>query len=420
MIEGVLSSEETATGLAVRIRRGDCSAREVVSTQLAALHRVHEATNGVVAFDDGRALADAEALDAAFARGGVVGPLHGVPITVKDWIDVEGFPCAGVLPDGPERRPGEDATAVARLRAAGAVVMAKTRAWGEGTEAGRVTHPVRPERSVGGSSSGEAALVAAGGSPLGLGSDSGGSIRLPAAWCGVFGLKPSAGRVPTTGHFPRIGALSDGRTQIGPIARSVDDLETALAVMCGLDWRDGGVAPVPLAPSAEADVATMRFAVVAGEPAWEPAPAVADAVDRAAAALVAAGATRASWTAPWLADALDITRRYWTRHERSGAEVASDLWDWDRFRRRYLEAAEHIDLVVSPAALDVAPRQREITGDDFVCTLPASLTGSPAIVVPAGVDGDGMPVAVQLVGRPWEDHRVLAAARALAAAFTSF
>ena len=234
-----------------RLRRGEVTAVATVERQLELLRRAHVVTNGVAAFEDARALADAAALDRAFAVGGPVGPLHGLPVTVKDWIDVEGFPCAGETDDR-DRRPAHDATVVRRLRAAGAVVVAKTRPWGG------VAHPRDPARTVGGSSSGEAALVAAGASLLGLGSDSGGSIRLPAAWAGVCGLRPTFGRVPTTGHYPRVGPRSDGRTVIGPLAACVDDLELALTVIAGPDGRDMGAAPVPLRPSAGVFAAPTR------------------------------------------------------------------------------------------------------------------------------------------------------------------
>ena len=119
-----------------------------------------------------------------------------------------------------------------------------------------------------------------------------------------------------------------------------------------------------------------------------------------------------------LGQALDITRRYWARIrcELSAGETERLLTDWDSFRRHYLMAAEHIDLLVAPTTVDTAPLHRPVTGDDFVFTLPASLTGSPAVTVPAGRDSSGLPIGVQLTGRPWEDHRVLAAARLLEAA----
>ena len=397
------------------LRAGEVAAVDVAGAHLRALRRAHAATNAVAAFDDERALADADRLDRALAAGVAPGRLHGLPVTVKDWIDEEGFPCAGASVDQLDRRPLADATVVARLRRAGVVVLAKTVPWGPQEGAGRVRHPTDPDRSPGGSSTGEAVLVADGASPLGIGSDSGGSIRLPAAWCGVFGLKPTAGLVPTTGHFPRVGALSDGRTQIGPLARSVDLLELVLQVIAGPDGRDAGVSPVPLRHSSEAGLVGARFAVTTGEPPWSTTPELEDAAERAAGALSGAGLVRTGWSAPWLGEALDITRRYWSRAELSGRQAADQLWDWDRFRRRYLQASEHVDLLVTPVTRHTAPRHRAIVADDFVFTLPANLTGSPAVAVPMGPGRAGMPLAVQLVGRPWEDHRVLAAARLVAA-----
>jgi len=198
---GVTADTTGSVGsLLAAIAAGEATVTEVVAAHLAALHRVSDQTYAIAAFDDERALADARRLDRAYAVGGVTGPLHGLPVTIKDWIDVEGFACAGESGQV-DRRPECDATVVARLRQAGAVVLAKSHAWGPRTGARMVRHPADPARTPGGSSTGEAVVVASGASVLGIGSDSGGSIRLPAAWCGVFGFKPTAGRVPGTGHF---------------------------------------------------------------------------------------------------------------------------------------------------------------------------------------------------------------------------
>jgi amidase len=290
------------------------------------------------------------------------------------------------------------------------VVVAKTRVWG------RVAHPRDPARTVGGSSSGEAALVAAGASVLGIGSDSGGSIRLPAAWAGVCGLRPTAGRVPTTGHFPRVGPRSDGRTQIGPLAASVDGLELALSVMAGPDGRDAGVAPVPLPPSRGVSLRGLRVAAAFGEGEWQPSDRVAAAVERATGVLVAAGAQRVPWEFGWLAPAWDITHRYWARAggraDLTGADVMRELEDWDRFAYRYLEATADIDVVVAPATAGPAPPHGDVGGDAFAFLMPASLVGTPALALPAG-DEDGLPISVQLVGRPWAEPVLLAAGRAI-------
>lgn len=404
---------KAALELLASVRRGELSVVELVGQQLETLHAVDHSTGAVIAFDDDQVLAHARALDDRFAAGEAPGVLHGLPITVKDWIDVVGFPCAGGSEAHQDRRPREDATVVRRLREAGAVVLAKTKVGGR---AG-VKHPLRPERSVGGSSSGEAAVVAGGGSILGIGSDSGGSVRLPAAWTGVIGLKPTAGLVPTTGHFPRVGSIGDGRTQIGPMARDLEAVELAVSVMCGVDGRDAGVAPVVMGRSADHTVAGVRFAVLKEEGRWSATDPFSDAIEVAASALEEAGALQVEWPlSDWLGSAYEITQKYWSRPDRTGEEVYEDLREWDRFRFRYMKGVASVDLLLTPPVREVAPEERPITGDDFVFTLPASLTGSPALVVPLMSDDVGLPVAVQVVGRPWQDALVLAAGRVVVTA----
>ena len=238
---------------------------------------------------------------------------------------------------------------VARLRRAGAVVVAKTRPWGAGP---RVAPPARSgalrrriEQRRGGRRrrpahhrSGSGATLAAASASRPRGAASSASSRRPGS---------CRRRATSRGS----GALSDGRTQIGPLARTVDDLERVLAVIAGPDWRDGGVVPVPVRSSASVDLSGARVAVVGG--AGIAHPEVTDAVERAAAVFEAAGATRVAWIDSWLDDGLDVTERYWDRTGLTGAEAARQLWDWDRYRRRYLQAAEHVDLVLAPP-----PRRR--------------------------------------------------------------
>ena len=406
------------------------SAAARVSAHLRAVHELDQRTHAVEWFDDERAMLDAKAVDDA---GDTIaaGALRGLPITVKDWIDVAGFPCAGGAAAAAERRPARDATVVARLRAAGAVVLAKTKPWdGFRPDAPPVLHPIDPLRFPGGSSTGEGVVTAAGGSPLGLGSDSGGSIRVPAAWCGVYGLKPTTGRIPGTGHFPRIGMKSDGRTTIGFLASDLDLIEAATRATAGPDGLDAGALPVPFTPSPRGPLAGLRVAQLAPDPDWPATAAVADACTRAVVALEESGMTRAAWDWPWLPEAVEITAGYWQRTTRSGEAAAEQLWGWDRFQRRFLVATAEVDILVSPVTATVAPLRTSVAArdrtrtdglptlvEDFVFTLPASLTGSPAISVPMGDDpATGLPLAVQLIGRPWEDHIVLAAARTLAPA----
>lgn len=221
----VRSPRGNRPGRTVRPLMPDDDAVARVSAALGRLDDVGGRTNCVADRDDSAVLATA-----ATARSA---PLQGEPITVKDWIDVSGFRCSGGVVAHTDRRPEHDAPAIARLRRAGAVVIAKTAVLVDSERYGPVMNPHDVSRSPGGSSSGEAAAVGGGAVRLGLGSDSGGSIRVPAAWCRVVGMKPSAGLIPVTGHFPRIGDRSDGRTVLGPLADSVALAWSAVKVMAG-------------------------------------------------------------------------------------------------------------------------------------------------------------------------------------------
>lgn len=362
--------------------------------------------------------ADVLARAAAVERAGL--PWGARPITVKDWIDVEGFVCEGEPPRRTDRRPERDATAVRRLREVGAVVIAKTQPGHEHPVHGRCLHPLDPERTPGASSSGEAALIGAGASTLGLGSDSGGSIRLPAAWCGVYGLKPSFGLVPSTGHFPRVGARGDGRTVIGPMATNVADLARTLAVIAGPDGFDPSIPPVRPREPQVVSIPGLRVAIGADDLGDRVAASTRAAVERAAAALVAAGATVVDEALPLDLDrAMEITVGYWTRTSRSGLEAQQQLDAWDRYDRWISRGAATVDVLLSPVVTDVAPRRRAIGPDDYAFTLPWSLTGWPAASVPMGLDdATGMPLAVQVIAPRWHDEVVLAVAATLERATT--
>jgi amidase len=207
------------------------TAQTVVEAHLSRIAAVNPQLNAVVQLAAEQALAQAHAADAHLARGQLHGPLHGVPFTVKDWIETAGLICTGGDENYRQYVPAQDATVVARLRQAGAILLGKTNVMVTNPVYGRTNNPYNLAYSPSGSSSGEAAIIAASGSPLGVGSDSGGSIRTPAHACGIAGLKPTTGRVPLTGHFPRISVMNDPRTVIGPLARTVADLALALEVM---------------------------------------------------------------------------------------------------------------------------------------------------------------------------------------------
>lgn len=218
-------------------------------------------------------------------------------------------------------------------------------------------------------------------------------------------MKPSAGLVPLTGHFPRLGERSDGRTVIGALATSTRMAWLAVQTMAGPDGADGGVAPVTVGDPGSVSVSSLRVAV--GSPGGrEVCPAVASALTRVTATLQEAGSSLVGPPPDWLDEARRITEAYWARSERTGAQIEQDLFDLDRFRRRVMLDTTGIDVIITPTVADTAPLHREMRTEDYLFCLPASLTGAPAITVPVGSG------AVQVIARRWQDH--VAAAVALA------
>lgn len=413
----------SATTLARRIHDREVSSVEVVQAHLQRIKDVNPRLNAVVQLAAEQALDQARAADAAQAQGLPTGPLHGVPFTAKDWIDAAGLPCTGGDPAYRDRVPARDATVVARLRQSGAILLGKTNVVVENEVYGRTNNPYNLAYSPCGSSSGEAAIIAAGGSPLGLGSDSGGSIRQPAHACGVAGLKPTTGRVPLTGHFPWIGPMNDPRTVIGPLARFVEDLALALPIISGVDWEDASVIPMPLADWRAVDVPTLRVAFYTHHAEAEPTPETAETCRRAARSLAALGAAVDEALPPRIEEAYNITRNYWRRPESASADewdpdgefslsseqVEEHLFAWDRFRRALLGFMGSYDVIVTPAA-ELPARPHDASEGRIPYTLPYSLTGYPCAAVRCGTSPDGLPIGVQVVARPWRDDVALAVA----------
>ncbi len=416
----------SASAQAAALARGEVRAQALLEAQLERLHAVDAVVRAVVYLDEGAARAVARAADAELSAGVVRGPLHGVSVSVKDWIDVAGMPCSGGESAFRARRPGRDATAVARLRAAGAIVLGKTNP-GEHSEAfGATFNPHDPTRTPTGSSSGEAALVAAGGSALGLGSDSGGSLRQPAHACGLCALRPTSGRVPLTGHFPVITPLLDPRTVIGPLARTVADLELALRVLQGPDASDPSALPLELGDSAGVDVSSLRVAWWLGQPDCVATPDTERTVRSAVGWARAAGATLVEDRPDGLEAVYPLTRTYWSLPESASAQTwqptaqspltALDLqrfrFEWDRFRAGLTRFFGGYDAVLTP----VAERPAVAHGEDAGSLAPAltfSLGGQPAVVVPCGRSDDGLPIGVQVVAPVGREDVALALARVL-------
>jgi fatty acid amide hydrolase 2 len=254
----------SAVELAVRIRRRELRSVDVVGAHIERVRQVNPVLNALVAERFDAALAEAAEADAQLDRGADVGPLHGVPCSIKECFALAGMPQSAGLVARRDFRADTDAPAVARLRAAGAIPLGVTNTselcmWMESSNRlyGRTSNPYDPACIVGGSSGGEAAIVASGGAPFGLGSDIGGSIRMPAFFCGVFGHKPTGGLVPGTGQYPP--AHGDGRRMLttGPICRRAADLWPLLQVLSGPDGHDD-CAHLPLGDPAAVRLDRLR------------------------------------------------------------------------------------------------------------------------------------------------------------------
>jgi fatty acid amide hydrolase len=306
----------TAAELAARIRRGEVTAIDAVESYIARLDAVNPRLNALVFRRYDEARAEAREIDRRLAAGEVLGPLAGVPVTIKECLDLEGTPSTFGLPSRKETRAASDEKHVARLRGAGAIVLGKTNVAQllmfietDNPLFGRTSNPCAPDRSAGGSSGGEAALLAAGASALGLGTDLGGSVRVPAAFCGITSIKPTTGRCDDLGRGSAPLGQRAIASQVGVLGRNVGDVALGLEVINGgaRPVPDGGLAPaMPLGDRHGVEVARLRVAFYADDGTFTPAPAVRRAVREAAAALGRRGATVVEWSPPEVGRARDL------------------------------------------------------------------------------------------------------------------
>lgn len=453
-------TEASATALAARIRARAISSAEVVEACLRRIEAVNPMLNAVVQLRSDAARAEARAADAALARSGAVGPLHGVPVTIKDAFDVAGTVSTGGTLGRRSFVPAEDAVAVARLRAAGALVLGKTNVpelslahETDNLVYGRSNNPYDLARTPGGSSGGEAAIIAAGGSPLGLGTDAAGSIRVPAHFCGLAGLRPTSGRVPLTGAFPpAVFSLLPASTQVGgPLARRVADLGLMLSVVSGEDWRDPRTAPVPLADPKVVNLHCLRVAFHSDNNVIAPTDETIAILRRAADCLADAGvmieqarpsgieqsfalfmslaAADGGAGIAWQLESAGTTnvgpglQRLLERMHGSASsseEVLGLLLRLDQFRTSMSTFFQNFDAILCPVAAFPAP-VHGATSDDrtalgvFSYAVPYNLTDWPAVVVRAGTSAEGLPIGVQIVAHPWREDVALALASRLEA-----
>ena len=469
--KGLVFSSAQEVAAAIRDRR--VSAVEVVDAYLARIARHNPALNAIVTLNEEEALARAREADTALARGEVWGPLHGVPVTIKDSFATAGLRTTSGFAPLANYIPAVDATVVARLRAAGAIVLGKTNLpmlvhgfQSDNAIFGRSNNPWDLERTPGGSTGGGAAAIAAGLSALEVGSDYGGSVRIPAHYCGVYSLKPTEHRVSTVGHIPDLPGQSRGVRHVatpGPLARSVQDLALALQVIAGPDPRQPEVPPVPLVPAVPRPWDALR---VAWADDFGRLPVTRD-TRTALAGLVAALEERGCTVAQCLPDDFEFPDLWETYGElrqcevggamspeleeecaaRFGVNAASDDPELRGMARRlnatlrqYTETLTKRDAHIAaverffetwdallcpvtvgpafphcapgtPIDVDGRPVPYRLGGTGY--TSPFNLTGHPVVVLPLARSAEGLPIGVQVVGQRWGEMKLLAIAEQL-------
>lgn len=462
-------THRSATELADAIRTGAATSVEIVDAHLAVLHRI-EPLHAVAAERFTEARREAVAADARVAAGDTdLPPLHGVPVTIKEMLGVEGMPHTGGYPHRRKLRERTDATVVARLRDAGAIVLAVGNTCGQfvwiesnNPVYGRVGNAYDPGRTAGGSSGGDGAIVGSGGAPVALGSDLGGSVRIPAFLNGVFGHLPSPGLVPLTGHFPV--PEGDVRRMLYPgiLARRAQDLAPVLRIIAGPDGKDeyATTAADTIGDPASVSMAGLPVTVSTHSSTLPLRPVLREAIERAADHLRSQGAsvTEKPLTqmrgalAQFLATAsaeIDLLTSWEavtasTGPARAGrsplvvrgpaallkvVEAAPLRTVRTLATRRLVDAASRArDAVLEeigdgallyPPFPRVAPRHRTTLGQPWLATNTAifNLYGLPATQVPLGLGNAGLPLGAQVVARPGADHVCFAVALELERAF---
>jgi Asp-tRNA(Asn)/Glu-tRNA(Gln) amidotransferase A subunit family amidase len=453
----------SAVQMAEEIRNEKISPVELVEAHLKKIDKLNPRLNAFVQVDGEGALHQAREAEAAIVRGAKLGPLHGVPISIKSSIEVAGFRCEV----GTKLRQGtvasQDAPLVSRLRDAGAIILGVTNtpellmAWEtDNLLYGRTNNPWDLTRTPGGSSGGEAAAIASGMSAAGVGSDGGGSIRVPAHFTGICGLKPTPGRIPTTGHFPNSVGPFALIGVVGPMARTVADLKVLFEVMQGPDIGDPSAAPVPMRWPSRDELKRMRIGY------FEDDGRTPVTVDTRAAVRTAAEALRHAGfqIEPFRPDGLESARQLWWKffgvaggmllapltrgHEAEQSPILKQFSSWvqdqpphtgeslldawikrDVIRMQIFTQMRDYPVLLCPVAAIPAFKHGErgwqIDGktveylDAWSYTEWFNLLGTPAVTVPLCQSPEGLPIGVQISARPWEEELVLSVAAELEA-----
>ncbi len=451
----------SAAEMAEQVRRKQLSSVELVEAHLMQIERLNPKLNAFIALDTERALDAARAAETLVLRGVELGALHGVPISIKSSVEVARLP----FEVGSKLRSGvkgkEDAPLVKRLKAAGAIVLGVTNtpeilmAWEtDNLLYGRTNSPWDLARTPGGSSGGEAAAIASGCSAAGIGSDGGGSIRVPAHFSGICGLKPTPGRVSITGHFPPSGGPFTRLGVVGPMARTVADLNLMFQVTAGADPADIASAPVPLRPVSDSEARKLCVGYFEDDGRTPVTPETAAAIRAAVETLRQQGFE----VVPFRPEGLEKARQLWWTffgraggmllgpmldgHESELSPILAEFRSWvaaeppltdgqllqawlerDQVRAQVLAQMERFPILLCPVCAVPAFRHRErqwpVNGRQVQYLNAMSYSawfnvlGFPGASIPVGRSPEGLPIGVQIVGRAWEEESVLAVAAAV-------
>jgi Asp-tRNA(Asn)/Glu-tRNA(Gln) amidotransferase A subunit family amidase len=449
------------------VRTKTISASGLLEAHLLRIERLQPKLNAFVHIDVEAARVSARQIDTAILRGEAhttaARPLLGVPVTLKSCIDVAGWPCPAGSLLRKDYVATSDAPLVARLRAAGAVLLGNTNtpeflmAYETNNRLqGKTSNPWSLDHSAGGSSGGESAAIASGCSAGGVGSDGGGSIRVPAHFCGICGLKPTPGRIPATGHFPPCGGAFTWIGVVGPMARTVADLRTLFEVTAGLDPGDPLSAPVPVASIPQKQLQNTRIGILESDALGSATEETRQTVFRAAKLLESAGFRVEAIRLQGLDRAIDLWWYFFGAviahllgHALAGKEtlLSQQLREYLAIATnesampfdRFLEACAARDLLresliremqavgtpilLSPVSSGPAFRHgagNYQPGSGYLDTMRYSqwlnLAGFPGVSVPIAFSSDHLPIGVQIIGRPYDDELVLAVAETLEAA----
>ena len=456
MINDSIFSSVSQWAEAIRSRR--ISACEVLKIHLAQIDKLNPAFNAINITDAEKALERARAADEAIARGEVWGPLHGVPFTLKDAHCTAGMRTTVGFPPFAGYVPEEDSAVAARLKLAGGILIGKTNVammlgdyQTNNPLFGRTNNPWNVHRTAGGSSGGAAAALAAGMTPFEIGTDLSSSIRIPAHFCGVFGLKPTERCVPLTGLIPNPQNLSRPiriMSSIGPMARSVEDLELIYSIIAGPDGRDTDVQAGPQARTPELALKNLRIAFAPTFPGLPVAADIRSAVEDAAAELAKAGAIVGEAALP----AVDFQADLSSAGELIGmmlgtVQPESQESAFDKLRASPVTLAQYFkalarrdesifaweqffeswDALLCPPAMVTGFPHCEPGADLQLDGKPVSYwlvsahgaifnyTGHPAVVLPYTLDRDHLPIGLQLVGRRWNESHLLGVAKTMSA-----